>query len=203
MAHEDKSYLASLRRLRRELKYESRSDLIGSEVLIQGYNSVSTDVRAGLIDRVPNIAELNKGGFTGKYTFLDLTFDLEPQPTECRTAKLRLLQEFGYLPKSRQEALEAGPDLDPMNNGTLFVLEEDLDLKKFFLRLYLEPVNENLKNPKRSSFSRRKPTSKQRLKAILEDIDNALTPSFPIPYGVTDAAITNAGSIWLFKHFWM
>jgi len=208
LAHEDKSYRASLRRIRLDLKYESREDLIGTEISIDGRAKIKDNITAALRDKIPNIADMVEGGFLGKYTLLDLTFELNPQPEFCPSAHLRLLQEFGFLAKTREEALETNLlGCDPKNNGALYLIEEGLDEEKLFLRLFLDPVHLKLPKPQKTLSG---------LSGLVERVCRKLLParrildgnafidsSFPIEYRVTDACITNARAIWLFKHFYM
>lgn len=198
MSHENNSYRASLRRIRRELRYECRDELIGAEIVVTNTNSVAADVSRVLQRSIPNIGELIEGSFQDKYTFLDLTFLLDPQPTESLRAKLRILQEFGYLPMTKDEGLEALPaGADPMNNGALFLLEEDLDLSRVVLRLYLEPTE----SARRIHGNSRLTPREQQLEA--QKVLPVKERKFPIRFRVVDAALTNAESIWLFKHFYL
>ncbi len=198
MAHEDKTYFASLRRIRRELVYESREDLIGAEICINGPDSISVDVNSTLRPNMPELAALIEGAFFDKYVFLDLTFAVDFAPRTWARANLRLLQEYGYLPKDREEAIDCLPyGEDPMNNGSLFLLEEDLDKKRIVLRLFLQPTilsrrihgNSRLTAAERNARAREAIPLKER--------------KFPIVFRIQDAALTNADSIWLFKHFYL
>lgn len=207
MEHEDKSYRTSLRRIRRDLKYQTCDELIGDEVLIESRKSFAAEVKDAIREKMPYVSELRSGGFFGMYTFLDLTFDLAPQP-DCKKAKLRLLQDYGYLPTTREEALAAAePHWNPMNNGVLFVLEEELDLDRLVLRLFLEPKNPRLRRPETKEPDwEAMIDAVQREKfriAVYKEIEQLLDASFPIQYLITDACITNAAGIWLFKHFHM
>lgn len=54
MALGEKTYFASLRRIRRELKYETLNDLIGREVFIEHRDKISESIHRALRDSVPN-----------------------------------------------------------------------------------------------------------------------------------------------------
>lgn len=208
MKHDEKTFRDFLRNIRGRLKYEARDDLIGTEFFIEGRDKIKENVTRAVKGKIPSIGNLVEGSFCGKYTLLDLTFELNPQPSTCPVAKLRLLQEVGLLTETREEALQASLLGDGLvDSGALFLIEEDLAKEQLFLRLYLNPVNLKMPNYYESEPGLKGLVRSVRQKLFgrtpIDDGQAFIDKSFPILYRVDDACITNACSIWVFKHFYL
>ena len=190
---------ALLKKVARELRYLSLSDIIGSRVIINSIETIQADSLHALAPSLPATAVLEEPeqrfliGSLLKYGLMDLTFAIpEPSPTVIDAAGIPLLKELGFViePEPRPSVRAEG-DVWNDDPTCLAELAEDLNAQRLVIRLFLE-LSQDAAGL-----------------AWLDDSAHLFEPFmlptdyFPRTFTVSDACITNAGFVWFHKHFYL
>jgi hypothetical protein len=174
----------------RSLRYRSLDHLIGRPVEIRDIGRVEEAVRSALGPDLPDGCRLAgpepiyRHGAVAKYGILDLVFSVPGEmPIGDVRGGLALLHDLGFLPGGD------GPQHrvcdDPL---CLEMLQEELDEGRVWLLLFLEGG--------RPDGSRVEDADGQ--------VDYRIPEGYlPRPFLVVDACLTNARSVWLWKHFYV
>jgi hypothetical protein len=181
-----------IRQVARRLRYRTLGPLIGQNIILQSLDGILADVQAVIDSIYPGCRfrrpeERLRKGALAKYGLLDLEYDAPPEMADQNPSRgLLWLKELGFVGHSRDTHF-GGIDEDEM---FAFVtgLFSDFDKNQTILKLFME------ERPKRSF-----PPPADWTKQLAEP---SLMP-FPKTMVVIDACVTNSGSVWLIKHFYM
>jgi hypothetical protein len=181
-----------VRSVARGLRYRPLARLGGRVVEVTDLDRIEDAVRTALGTDLPDGCGLAgpeppfREGAVAKYGILDLRFtapgDMLAGDALTGVPQLR---QLGFLPGG-----EAGPLHRVCDDPTcLEILQEDLDEGRTWLLLFLEggePGDDSRVTGPDGRFSFRVPTG-----------------YLPRPFKVIDACVTNARSVWLWKHFYL
>jgi hypothetical protein len=175
----------------RGLRYRSLDHLIGRAIEIHDLDQIEDAVRFGLGPDMPEDCRLagperhTREVAVAKYGILDLRFTAPGNllTGEARTG-VRLLRELGYLPKHQDPQQRVGDYM-----MCLTMLQENLTEGRTYFRLFLKdgrPRDEAIVNGPDGDISLRVPDS-----------------YLPQAFRIIDACVSNAASVWLWKHFYL
>ena len=182
-----------VRRVARGLRYRSLGHLLGRVVEVSDLDQIEDAIRLSLGTDLPDDCRLSgpelrfREGAVAKYGILDLRFTV---PGDLLAGDVlsgvSLLRELGYLPEE-----PAGPQHPVCDDPAwcLEMLQDDLDKGLTWLRLFLEggrPGEGAWVNGPGGQVSLRVPEG-----------------YLPRAFRVTDACVTNASGVWLWKHFYL
>jgi hypothetical protein len=181
-----------VRDVARRLRYRPLGRLVGRIAEVRDLGQTEDAVRLALGPELPEgcrLAGPEPGfllGAVAKYGVLDLHFTAPADLLSGDTSSgVTLLRELGYLPGG-----EAGPQNrvcdDPI---CLEMLQEDLDEGRTWLLLFLEGG---------------RPGGDARVEGADGHVSFRMPEGYlPRPFRVIDACVTNAGGVWLWKHFYL
>ena len=167
----------------RRLRYRLLGHLVGRVIEVTDLDRIEDAVRIALGPDLPVSCRLVgpeprfREGVVAKYGILDIRFTAPNNMLASDvSAGVPLLRELGYLPGG-----EAGPQNRVCDDPTcLEMLQEELDEGQTWLRLFLEGGRPG------GHVSLRVPEG-----------------YLPRAFRVTDACVTNASGVWLWKHFYL
>jgi hypothetical protein len=186
------SQTALIKKISRELRYRTLNELIGTTIPINGLESVEQDVASRLDALFPENCRLigperkSMEGSTAKYGLLDLTYTAPSFLLESQyESGISLLKTLHFLigPEEAEEIVREMRELDENFDDPTCLqnLNEDLEMKQTFLRLFLQTDH----------------------KAQGREILGILSPGFfPRVFTVKDACATNSDYVWFHKHFY-
>lgn len=175
-----------VRRIARGLRYRPLEQVVGRTVLVRDLDAVEEAVRVELGDEFPAACRLDgpgliyRHGAVAKYGILDLRFSAPDDLLVDAASGVPLLRELGFLPGAGTEQPQQVCD-DPV---CLEMLAEEIAVGRVFLSLFLEGG---------------RPGSTPAELVQLQIPEGYLPRSFR----VVDACVTNAASVWLWKHFYL
>ncbi|MBE9229693.1 hypothetical protein IQ264_30275 [Phormidium sp. LEGE 05292] len=188
-----------IKKLARELKYLSLSELFGRQVMIHSVDTVEDNIRHALGDIVPEGCRLLTEpqlmkGMLAKYDFLDLTFSVPAYLLQSHyESGISLLKALYFIRDPSQE------DIDELEYKEL---SEFLGDDPTFLAELAEDVSKNMTVCRmilNSSHPREWDKNNRRM-AMTASLPSGY---FPQIFVIGDACITNALSVWLHKHFYL
>jgi hypothetical protein len=182
-----------VRRVARGLRYRPLSHLLGRVVAVSDLDRIEDAIRLSLGTDLPDGCRLAgpeprfREGAVAKYGILDLRFTA---PGDILAGDVLtgvpLLRELGYLPEE-----QVGPQHRDCDDPTwcLEMLQEDLDEGQTWLRLFLEGG---------------RPGEGAWIKGPGGHVSLRVPEGYlPRAFRVTDACVTNANGVWLWKHFYL
>jgi hypothetical protein len=174
-----------VRRVARGLRYRPLGQLVGRTVLVRDLDAIEEAVRVGLGDEFPVACRLDgpelvyRHGAVAKYGILDLRFSVLTDLLVGAASGVPLLRELGFLPGESEQPLPVCDD--PV---CLEMLAEEVAAGHVFVNLFLE-----------GGRPEAAPGGSERLR-VPEGY-------LPRSFRVVDACVTNAASVWLWKHFYL
>lgn len=189
-----------IKKLARELKYLSLSELFGRQMMIHRVETVEDDIRRALGSIVPQGCQLLTEpyllkGMLAKYDFLDLTFSVPAYLLESQyESGISLLKALHFIRDPSEQEEDEEMDQESLSQffgddpTCLGELAEDVSKNITVCRMKL-----NSTHPREWDDSWR---------------INASTASLPISYFprlfvIQDACIANAQFVWFHKHFYL
>jgi hypothetical protein len=181
-----------VRGVARGLRYRPLEHLIGRLIEVADLAEVEHAVRLALGPDLPEGCRLvgpelrSREGAVAKYGILDLRFSA---PAELLSGEARtgvpLLRELGFLPGG-----EVGPQHRVCDDPTcLELLQDDIAAGQVYLRLFLAGG---------------RPGEEARLAGPDGQVHLRIPQGYlPRPFRVTDACVTNASAVWLWRHFYL
>lgn len=188
-----------IKKLARELKYLSLSELFGREVVIHSVDTVEDDIRHTLGDIVPEGCRLLTEpqlmkGMLAKYDFLDLTFSVPAYLLQSHyESGISLLKALHFIIDPSEE------DIDELEYKELSEFWGD---DPTFLSELAEDVSKNMTVCRMllDSIHPREWDKNNRVMAMTASLPSAY---FPQVFFIKDACITNAKFVWFHKHFYL
>lgn len=181
----------------RGLRYQHLPELVGSEITIDSLSSIfvtladTTQQRCSLVmDDPSDVAELNRAlaGPIGKYGLIDFEYPCHTKIESAKTDNVRLLREFGFLPKSDAES------------DKLFLIDDDPEC---CIREIQGGISQNQTWLKLFFNTTSPEFHKLDFKTRFKQAASPELIEFPLDFRCTDACLTNAPFIWFNRHFYM
>ena len=199
------NYNQLLRQVAREIRYLSIPNLIGREVEIRSFDTIVTDIFKDLCNLLPDkykqVGPVHPLAIA-KYGILDLEFQVPTASLKTGNYQsgISLLKEFGFIEskEERQRAQDTAESFgDKLTDDPFCLTElaEDIEKKQVFLKLFLES----------ESVVENYDLDQMPIEETIEFFNNLSLPTdyFPRKFLITDACLTNAGFVWINKHFYL
>jgi len=182
-----------IRRAARGIKYSTVEEFVNQEVTFSDRMSIideSTVLARQLYPESSFVGPTQNQleGQIAKYGILDLQFSADPSHLQRCNSGVPVLRELGLVGQ------DVGPD-------DLDLEDDDLFAPMSGVQIVLEDLEESVVCLK--LFLRSKSWIKTDMKDGLQRINNPNLLDFPKTFTVTDACLTNVGSAWLMKHFYL
>lgn len=188
-----------IKKLARELKYLSLSELFGREIVIHSVETVEDNIRRALGDIVPEGCRLltepqSMKGMLAKYDFLDLTFSVPAYLLQSHyESGISLLKALHFIIDPSEE------DIDELKYKEVSGFLED---DPTCLTELAEDVSKNM-TVCRMILNRSNPREWNKNNRMMEMIASLPSGYFPQIFVIRDACITNSEFVWFHKHFYL
>jgi hypothetical protein len=211
---------STLRKVAGDLRYRPLPALVGSRIVVTGFDAVETALRAAVRAAGLEPGPFDPGNLRGaiaKYDLIDVCFEVAPSALENVETRrgISLLRELGFVDSATGEHREAAErassvahqrghssgrvlDVDLTPDDSAEAMMEGSCLDVLAGDIDAGSVCIRLVLTSETPRDRTDP-------AVLRQMIRLELPSayFPRPFVIDDACVTNAKSIWFNKHFYL
>ncbi|KAB1151407.1 hypothetical protein F7018_18135 [Tenacibaculum aiptasiae] len=184
----------ALRRINRELKYNSIIDYIGIEIPIdisKNEQLITEEVKF-LVEESLNIQiksseNNNIKGTIAKYGLIDINFEIESKAISNSNNGIQFLKDNGWIDKESTSEFQ--------DDSFLTDILSDLNENKIYLKIYAVSTNQKEKWFKNKSYLFKQFINGEELRP--KPNDKIIT------FKIKDMCMTNYSGIWLGKYFYL